>query len=35
VVAMYLHTRPAQAEVNQCSCADAPLGMRQRGMRPA
>jgi hypothetical protein len=25
VVGMYLHTRPSQAEVNECTCADAPV----------
>ena len=25
VVAMWLHTRPDQAEGNQCTCADAPV----------
>jgi hypothetical protein len=25
VVAMWLHTRPSQASVNECTCADAPL----------
>jgi hypothetical protein len=24
IVAMWLHTRPDQAEVNQCTCATAP-----------
>ena len=35
VVAMWLHTRPNQADVNQCSCADAPVRMEQAGMTGA
>jgi hypothetical protein len=34
VVAMYLHTRPSQADVNVCSCATSPLIKRQ-GLTPA
>ena len=31
VVAMWLHTRPNQADVNACSCARAPIRMKQAG----
>ena len=31
IVAMYQHTRPSQAEVNQCTCASAPVRMSQPG----
>jgi hypothetical protein len=26
---MWLHTRPAQADVNECTCANAPIRMAQ------
>lgn len=29
IVGMWLHTRPDQRGVNDCSCADAPAGVRQ------
>jgi hypothetical protein len=32
IVAMWLHTRPDQAAVNQCSCAEAPIRMGQTGL---
>ena len=35
IVAMWLHTRPNQAAVNQCSCADSPVRMEQAGMTGA
>ena len=31
VVAMWLHTRPDQAAVNGCTCADAPVRLEQAG----
>ncbi len=31
VVAMWLHTRPNQAAVNECTCADAPVRVGQAG----
>jgi hypothetical protein len=31
IVAMWLHTRPSQAEVNACSCASAPLRVERAG----
>jgi hypothetical protein len=34
VIAMYQHTRPSQADVNQCTCANAPVRVRQ-SMTPA
>jgi hypothetical protein len=35
VIAMWLHTRADQAEVNRCTCADAPMAVRQTGQTPA
>lgn len=35
VVAMWLHTRPEQAEVNDCSCAEAPVPVAQAGLAGA
>jgi hypothetical protein len=35
IIAMWLHTRPDQRPVNACSCAEAPFGIRQKGMTPA
>lgn len=35
VVAMWLHTRPNQAAVNECTCADAPLRVGQAGLTGA
>jgi hypothetical protein len=32
IVAMWLHTRPDQADVNQCTCATAPIRMEQAGL---
>ncbi len=32
VVAVWLHTRPDQADVNECSCANAPVRMEQAGL---
>ena len=29
IVAMWLHTRPNQAQVNECTCANAPIWMVQ------
>jgi len=31
VIAMWLHTRPNQAAVNQCTCATAPVRLGQAG----
>jgi hypothetical protein len=31
IVAMRMHTRPSQAEVNDCTCADAPVRMTPTG----
>ena len=35
VVAMWLHTRRDQADVNECTCADAPMRVRQAGLTGA
>jgi hypothetical protein len=35
VVAMWLHTRPDQASVNACTCADAPVQLGQAGLTGA
>ncbi len=35
VVAMWLHTRPDQADVNACTCADAPIRVGQAGLTGA
>ena len=35
VVAMWLHTRPDQADVNECTCADAPIRVGQAGLTGA
>ena len=35
VVAMWLHTRPEQADVNECTCADAPVRLGQTGLTGA
>jgi hypothetical protein len=35
IVAMWLHTRPSQADVNQCTCADAPVRLQQAGLTGA
>ena len=35
VVAVWLHTRPDQAAVNECSCANAPIRMEQAGLTGA
>ena len=35
VVAMWLHTRPDQAAVNGCSCAEAPVHVQPAGMTGA
>ena len=35
VVAMYKHTRPSQAAVNQCSCASPSMQVGQAGPAPA
>ena len=32
VVAMWLHTRPDQATVNECTCAVAPMRMEHAGL---
>lgn len=32
VVAMWLHTRPSQAAVNECTCATAPVRMTKAGV---
>jgi hypothetical protein len=32
VVAMWIHTRPAQAAVNECTCAGAPIRLEQAGL---
>jgi hypothetical protein len=32
IVAMRLHTRPDQASVNQCTCADAPVRVTPAGL---
>ena len=35
IVAMWKHTRPDQAEVNQCTCAEAPARIGQAGLTGA
>ena len=35
VVAMWLHTRPDQAAVNECTCAEAPIRVGQAGLTGA
>jgi hypothetical protein len=35
VVAMWLHTRSNQADVNECTCADAPMRVQQAGLTGA
>lgn len=35
VVAMWLHTRPNQAAVNECTCANAPIRVGQAGLTGA
>ena len=35
VVAMWLHNRPDQAAMNECTCADAPVRMQQAGLTGA
>ncbi len=32
---MWLHTRPNQAAVNECTCADVPVRMGQAGLTGA
>lgn len=32
VIAMRLHTRPSQADVNRCTCAEAPIRANQAGL---
>ncbi len=35
VIAMWLHTRPDQSTVNQCTCANVSLGVKRTGMTAA
>jgi hypothetical protein len=35
IVAMWLHTRPTQADLNECTCADQPISVAQPGLASA